>query len=66
MECKYCESDMKLRIVDDNPKTGFAHNVFYCDECETLLHNRVWESSGNTWIRCEGTVEVEEDVKLEP
>ena len=57
MKCKYCDSDMVLIQVDDNPNTGFAHNIFYCEECQTTLHNRVWNNKGNTWIKNDGSVE---------
>lgn len=58
-ECKYCSSEMELIQVDDNPNKGYAHNILYCEECSTLLHNRVWNNKGNTWIKPNGETEVE-------
>ena len=59
MKCKYCKEEMDLIQVDDDPNKGFAHNIYYCECCATLLHNRVWDNKGNTWVKCNGEVEVD-------
>lgn len=59
MKCKYCTEDMIGLTCGDNPKTGFAQNIYYCERCNTLLQNRVWNNKGNTWIKEDGSVENE-------
>jgi streptogramin lyase len=55
--CKQCKSDSDWEGagVHDNPRTGFAFNLYLCG-CGAILKQNVWKDSGNTWILENGEV----------
>ena len=49
MKCKQCGNEMKGLEVHDNPKTGYAYNLYSCS-CGTICREDVWNNKGKLWI----------------
>ena len=62
--CRECKTEMSLLSVGDDPKKGYAFNIYQCDSCDTLCKHDVWDNSGFTWILTNGEVVVERDAKI--
>jgi len=43
---KCCNNKPKFIECFDNPNTGFAWNLYLCEECGSLFKEDVWENKG--------------------
>jgi hypothetical protein len=41
-----CDSRMSSAAGHDDPKTGFAFNLYLCDYCGTIVRENVWDNKG--------------------
>lgn len=50
-QCKFCPEKMSLIGIADNPNTGYAFNIYFCDYgCSALLKESVWKDKSDIWI----------------
>lgn len=55
--CSECKEDaLEFVTCWDNPDSGFAFNVYLCENCGTLLKEDVWKNAGRTIIHLNGDV----------
>jgi hypothetical protein len=59
MICPKCDDEMKLvGCWDDDQVSDHAHNVYQCECCGVVAHERVAVDKGVTFIYPDGKVEV--------